>query len=253
MAVYSPARALASSPSYTASLRRSWLQPPPFSPSLSMLRIESHPIDLIAADSPSARAYGPEKRLRKLLRRRANVDGPEMLEVTEGNGSAAGTSDAGAGSVSAARGPRTPTSSGLHAGCMHGIHMVGSFAVAYCARSARISRVRMMALRSGGARSSRRWHHLHATHDRLGENRHPEVQQLLQQVGAITARTGDSYAIQLKSGTPDMLLSSAIYLSLHGYRMLSQELRNNPPCTHRSTGADPASRHSERDDLSILC
>ena len=48
-----------------------------------MLRMESHPIDPIAADSPSARAYGPEKRLRKLLRRRANVDGPERLEVTK--------------------------------------------------------------------------------------------------------------------------------------------------------------------------
>ena len=67
---------------------------------------------------------------------------------------------------------RSPTCNGLHAGCMHGIRMVGSFAVAYCARSARISRVPMMALRSGGAHDSRRWHDLHATHDRLGENRH---------------------------------------------------------------------------------
>ena len=67
---------------------------------------------------------------------------------------------------------RSPTCNGLHAGCMHGIRMVGSFAVAYCMRSARINRVRMMALRSGGARGSRRWHDLHATHDRLGENRH---------------------------------------------------------------------------------
>ena len=46
--------------------------------------------------------------------------------------------------------------------CMVSACMVGSFAVAYsyCARSARISRVSMMALRSGGAHDSRRWHRI---------------------------------------------------------------------------------------------
>ena len=50
--------------------------------------------------------------------------------------------------------------------------MIGSFAVAYSAQSVRISRVRMMAPRSGGARESRSWHDLHAAHESAGQNRH---------------------------------------------------------------------------------
>jgi hypothetical protein len=54
------------------------------------------------------------------------------------------------------------TCSGSHAGCTHGMCMFGSAAAAYSAHMARISRVRMMAPRSGGARDSRRSHDLHA-------------------------------------------------------------------------------------------
>ena len=60
---------------------------------------------------------------------------------------------------------RSPTSSGSHAGSTHGICMVGSLAVAYFAQSARISRVCVLALRSGGARESRGSHDLHAAHE----------------------------------------------------------------------------------------
>ena len=64
--------------------------------------------------------------------------------------------------------PRSPTSSGLHAGCMHGIRMIGGFAVAYSAFSARIDRVRVMVLRSGGAHEPRRSHDSHPAPDRMG-------------------------------------------------------------------------------------
>ena len=47
------------------------------------------------------------------------------------------------------------TCSGSHAGCAHGMCMVGSAVVAYFAHLARISRVRVVPLRSGGARESR--------------------------------------------------------------------------------------------------
>ena len=67
---------------------------------------------------------------------------------------------------------RSSSFSGSHSGCTHGICMVGSLAVAYFARLARISPVRMMAVRSGGARESRSWHDLHASHESAGKNRH---------------------------------------------------------------------------------
>ena len=54
----------------------------------------------------------------------------------------------------------SPTSSGSHSGCTHGICMIGSLAVAYSAQSARANRLRMMVPRSGGARESRSWHDL---------------------------------------------------------------------------------------------
>ena len=59
----------------------------------------------------------------------------------------------------------SPTSSGSHSGCTHGICMIGSLAVAYSAQSARANRLRMMVPRSGGARESRSWHDLHAAHE----------------------------------------------------------------------------------------
>ena len=52
------------------------------------------------------------------------------------------------------------TCSGSHAGCTQGISMVGSFGVAYSAPLARIDQVRVMILRSGGARWPRRWQDL---------------------------------------------------------------------------------------------
>ena len=67
---------------------------------------------------------------------------------------------------------RSPTSSGSHSGCTQWISTVGSVVVAYSTQSARISRVRMMAPRSGGARDSRSWHDLHAAHESSGKNRH---------------------------------------------------------------------------------
>ena len=66
----------------------------------------------------------------------------------------------------------SPTSSGSHSGCTHGICMIGSLAVAYSAQSARANRLRMMVPRSGGARESRSWHDLHAAHESSGKNRH---------------------------------------------------------------------------------
>ena len=50
-----------------------------FSPSLSMLRMCFQPSDFMAADSPSARAYGPEKRLRSVSVR-PYVEGDEATE-----------------------------------------------------------------------------------------------------------------------------------------------------------------------------
>ena len=47
---------------------------------------------------------------------------------------------------------RGSTSSRPHAGCTQGIHMVGSFGVAYSTRLARINLARMMPLRYGEAR-----------------------------------------------------------------------------------------------------
>ena len=67
---------------------------------------------------------------------------------------------------------RGPTSSGSHSGCTQWISTVGSVVVAYSTQSARISRARMMAPRSGGARDSRSWHDLHAAHESSGNNRH---------------------------------------------------------------------------------
>ena len=55
---------------------------------------------------------------------------------------------------------RGSTSSRPHSGCTQGIHMVGSFGVAYLALSARIKQVRVMPLQSGEARWPRRWHDL---------------------------------------------------------------------------------------------
>ena len=62
---------------------------------------------------------------------------------------------------------RSPTSSGSHSGCTQWISTVGSVVVAYSTQSARISRVRMMAPRSGGARDSRSWHDLNAARSRM--------------------------------------------------------------------------------------
>jgi hypothetical protein len=67
---------------------------------------------------------------------------------------------------------RSSSCSGSHSGCTQWIITVGSVVVAYSAQSARISRVRMMAPRSGGARDSRSWHYLHAAHESAGKNRH---------------------------------------------------------------------------------
>ena len=67
---------------------------------------------------------------------------------------------------------RSPSCNGSHSGCTHGICMIGSLVVAYSAHSARISRLRMMAVRSGGARDSRSWHDSHASHESSGKNRH---------------------------------------------------------------------------------
>ena len=50
-----------------------------------------------------------------------------------------------------------------------------SFAVAYSARSAQITQVRVMALRSGEARESRSEHDLQVAHNRLSENRHVDA------------------------------------------------------------------------------
>ena len=55
----------------------------------------------------------------------------------------------------------SPACSGSHAGCSHGICMVGSVVVAYSAPSTRSDRVCVMALRPGGARESRTSHDLH--------------------------------------------------------------------------------------------
>ena len=52
---------------------------------------------------------------------------------------------------------RSSSCSGSHSGCTQRISMVGSFAVAYCAPSAQISRAHVMALRYAGARESRSW------------------------------------------------------------------------------------------------
>jgi hypothetical protein len=74
--------------------------------------------------------------------------------------------------VSALVAAGSPSCSGSQSGYTQQISTVGSFPVAYSARSARISRVRMMALRSGGARESRSWHDLRAAHESSGKNRH---------------------------------------------------------------------------------
>jgi hypothetical protein len=55
-------------------------------------------------------------------------------------------------------------------GCTQQISTVGSLPVAYSARLPRISRVRMMAPRSGGARESRSWHDLRVAHESSGQN-----------------------------------------------------------------------------------
>ena len=77
----SPAVAFDSSSEYLASLSKSCIQPPPFSPSLSTWTTRGQPADCMAAESPSDLAYGPEKRFRKVSRIRSNVDGPETNEL----------------------------------------------------------------------------------------------------------------------------------------------------------------------------
>ena len=67
---------------------------------------------------------------------------------------------------------RSSSSSGSHAGCTHGICMLGSFVAAYSACLARINRLRAMVSRSGGARESRVSHDLHVAHESAGKNRH---------------------------------------------------------------------------------
>ena len=67
---------------------------------------------------------------------------------------------------------RSSSSSGSHAGCTHGICMLGSSVAAYSACLARINRLRAMVSRSGGARESRVSHDLHVAHESAGKNRH---------------------------------------------------------------------------------
>ena len=95
----SPASALARRAAKSSSLSRSCNQPPPFSPSLSICTTVFQPAARTAAARPSARAYGPEKRLRKscLVVGPSNVAGAETFDpvVSEPTSSrAAGGADA---------------------------------------------------------------------------------------------------------------------------------------------------------------
>ena len=75
--------------------------------------------------------------------------------------------------------------------------MFGSAAVAYFAHLARISRVRVVLLRPGGARDreSRRSNDLHAAHDWLGKNRHMDTVVLYEYMSVGDVLNGLIYLI----------------------------------------------------------